>query len=529
MNDSKQDNIMNGAEFLCESLLHNDIDVCFANPGTSEMHFVAALDKQPRMRCILGLFEGVVTGAADGYARMADKPAATLLHLGSGLGNGVANLHNAKRARSPMINIVGDHAHYHLQYDAPLTSDIKSIASAVSHSVVTAAPDKSFADDISHCITQAIAPPGQVSTLILPADIAWSAVDPALRPARAPRPQARLAGADAIKDAAKALKAGNAMLLLGGRALRKKPLAMAHAIASRHGARLLAETSNARIERGGNTAPIEKLPYPVDAAVAALQSTQQLILVGARSPVAFFAYPGLPSTLAPSHCRETVLAHPEENIEAALEQLMSELGIDTIAGLPGSAPRISLPHASTAPLDADQLCQTLAALLPDNAIVTDESVTQGRSFYTHSHHASPHDYLQLTGGAIGIGLPLATGAAVACPNRKVIALQADGSGMYTIQALWTQAREKLDCLTVVFSNRRYAILQQEMKKVGIADMGVNARSMLTLSNPDIDWVKLAQGLGVPAAKASNLQEFTDIFSAALKNRGPFLIEAELAN
>ena len=518
---------MNGAEFLCESLLHNDIDVCFANPGTSEMHFVAALDKQPRMRCVLGLFEGVVTGAADGYTRMADKPAATLLHLGSGLGNGLANLHNAKRARSPMVNIVGDHAQHHLQYDAPLTSDIKAIASAVSDSVITASLGPSFAGDITRCIEVAVAPPGNISTLILPADVAWTEMDASSVVKRAARPGHTKVDSNAVAEAAKALRSGKATLLLGGRALRAQPLALASTIARHTGAKLLAETSNARIERGHGVAAIEKLPYPVDAALAKLQDTEHLILVGTRSPVAFFAYPGRPSRLIPDECRVSVLTLPEQDHNAALEQLMGELNLDNITVAPEPQVRPEVPAASSDALTAGLLCRTIAALLPENAIVTDESITQGRSFYGHSHASARHDYLQLTGGAIGIGLPLATGAAVACPQRKVVALQADGSGMYTVQALWTQARENLDCLTIVFANRRYAILEHEMKNVGVAQMGDNARSMLQIDRPDISWVNLSEGLGVPAVRASNLREFIEAFERGLKHRGPFVIEAEL--
>ncbi|WP_442592624.1 acetolactate synthase large subunit [Parapusillimonas sp. JC17] len=519
---------MNGAEFLCESLLINGIDVCFANPGTSEMHFVAALDKQPGMRCVLGLFEGVVTGAADGYARMAGKPAATLLHLGSGLGNGLANLHNAKRARSPVVNIVGDHARHHLVYDAPLTSDIKGIALPVSNHVLTAESPETIERDIHQGIEAAMRPHRGVSTIILPADVAWSDVPKGLKPTKIAFPSSPRVSDDIIARAATALKSDASLLFVGGRALHGRALALAHTIARHTGADLLAEGSNARMQRGIGAPPIDKLPYPIDAAIARLRSVREMICVGSRYPVAFFAYPGKPSVLAPAECRHTELASPQQDIEDALERLMALLGVGELAA-PESVQRPALPVAAARPLNGESVCRVVAALLPDNAIVTDEGVTQGRSFFSHSHGSSPHDYLQLTGGAIGIGLPLAAGAAIACPDRKVVALQADGSGMYTMQALWTQARENLNCLTVIFANRRYAILQNEMANVGVTHMGSNAQSMLSLENPDIGWTRLAEGLGVKARAVSTVSEFIEAFEQGLKYQGPFLIEAVLSD
>lgn len=517
---------MNGAQLLCDTLLENGIDVCFANPGTSEMHFVAALDERPAMRCILGLFEGVVTGAADGYARMAGKPAVTLLHLGSGLSNGLANLHNANRAKTPMVNIVGDHARHHLQFDAPLTSDIKKIGSAVSSFIRTAETPELFMRDIVASIKHAIEAPGGVSTLILPADIAWSPVPPTSLAAKVEPPASRVVEETNIQSAAAALRSGRALLLLGGPALRSEPLQLAHSVAKAMQASILAETSNARMERGAGVVPIAKLPYVVDAALDCLKDIDQLILVGAREPVAFFAYPGKPSRLITEDCSVVTLAANQDNIVDALERLLAALEIETLAEVPTLMAPI-LPDSTDDALNAAELCRAIAALLPENAIVTDESITQGRTFFNDSYGAAFHDYLQLTGGAIGIGLPLATGAAVACPQRQVVALQADGSAMYTVQALWTQAREKLKCITVIFSNRRYAILQQEMSNVGVTKLGPNAHSMLTIGTPDINWVQLSESMGVNAARAETMRDFIEAFEIALKHEGPYLIEAVL--
>ncbi|OZI41092.1 acetolactate synthase large subunit [Bordetella genomosp. 1] len=517
---------MNGADSLCDTLLANDIDVCFANPGTSEMHFVAALDRKPRMRCVLGLFEGVVTGAADGYARMADKPAATLLHLGPGLGNGLANLHNARRARTPMVNVVGDHATYHVQYDAPLTSDAEGVARPMSHWVDRITDAASVARQTGEAIRVARSAPGNIATLILPADAAWTDL-PASTPAPvavtpdAPKP----AQADAIRAAAAAIRSGeNTTLLLGGTALRGRALEAAGRIAQAFNVRLASETSNRRLERGGARAPVTRLPYPVDMAVAFLKDVRHLIMVGARTPVAFFAYPGKPSLLAAEGSNQIVMATVEQDLTQALEWLAEELGLK--ANAPGL---VAKPLTDAAPasgkLTGLAINRIVAGLIPDNAIIVDESITQGREFGGFSEASAPHDLLQLTGGAIGIGLPMAAGAAVACPDRKVITLQADGSGMYTVQGLWTQARENLDCLTVIYANRTYATLHGEMKNVGVVEPGVNARRMLDLDQPELDWVSLARGMGVEAVRVDSIEAFTRAMQAGLARKGPYLIEA----
>ncbi len=518
---------MNGADRLCDVLLANDVDVCFANPGTSEMHFVAALDRKPQMRCILGLFEGVVTGAADGYARMADKPAATLLHLGPGLANGLANLHNARRARTPMINVVGDHASYHLAHDAPLTSDIESLARPMSHYVRRIGGAHDVGRAIVDAYTASLTLPG-VTTVILPADAAWgevpeAAVIPVLRPRLS-----RVAPA-AVEDVARLLCATLAAgrrpaLLLTGGALRQGPLEAAGRIATLMGIRIIAEMSNGRIERGRGRVAIDKVPYVVDTAVAFLQDVDVLVLVGSQVPVGFFAYPGKPGRMVRDDCEIVALARPGQDLGAVVADLADALGVPGHAPLPPSraAEEDGLP---TGPLTADAINRIVGHMIPENAIVCDESVSSGRRFYPSTHASAPHDYLQLTGGAIGVGIPLATGAAVACPGRKVIGLQADGSGMYTVQGLWTQARENLDVVTVIIANRAYAILQGEMRNVGVNTFGRNAEMMLSLDQPALDWVSLARGVGVPGTRATTGDELAAQFARALATPGPALIEA----
>jgi acetolactate synthase-1/2/3 large subunit len=513
---------MNGAESLVRTLVAGGVDVSFTNPGTSEMHFVAALDRVEGMRCVLFLFEGGATGAADGYARMADKPASTLLHLGPGLGNGLANLHNAKRARSPVVNIVGEHATYHRQYDAPLTSDIESIARPVSAWVKTCEDSRAVAQEGAAAIAAARAAPGGVATLILPADTAWGEGGEVA--AVAAIPERAKASEGAIREAADALRSGApAVLFLGDRTLRQEGLDLAARIATATGARLVAQVSNARIERGAGRQPIDRLPYPVDVAVERLAGVKHLIILGTTPPVAFFAYPEKPSELQPQDCEIKVLAGPEMDQLDALRRLAD------LVGASREAPALSgqKPDLPKGPLNADTIGLALGALMPEGAIICDESITTGRNFFPATRSAAPHDWLQLSGGSIGLGIPMATGAAIACPDRKVINLQADGSGLYTAQALWTQARENLDVLTLIWANRSYAILKAELANVG-ANPGRKALDMLTLDHPAIDWVSLARGFGVEARRVEDLDSFLAAFRAGISRRGPFLIEVTLA-
>ena len=512
---------MNGAESLVRTLVDNDVTVCFSNPGTSEMHFVAALDKVEGMRCVLGLFEGVVTGAADGYYRMTGNPASTLLHLGPGLGNGLANLHNAKKARSGIVNIVGEHASYHIKHDAPLTSDIEGVARPMSDWVKTSRSAETVAADGALAVEAARAAPGPIATLILPADTAWDKAG-AVATARAPEPRMPVA-ADAITAAARALTSNEpAMLMLGGIAVRGRALELAGRIAAKTGCRLMSEYNNARMECGAGRVRVDRLPYVVDNALAALKGLRQMILVGAKSPVSFFAYPGKPSVLVPDNCAVMRLATVAEDIEAALEALAAELNALKVP--PAGVASLNRPALPTGAVTLDGIAQLIATLMPDNAVIVDEAVTTGRNFGAHMHSAPPHDWLNLMGGAIGAGLPLATGAAIGAPQRQVIALEGDGSAMYTLQALWTMARENLKVMVVVFANRSYRILHGELANVGAGTPGRKAHDILTLDRPNLDWIALAQGCGVDAGRATSLDELAHQCKRGLAAHGPYLIE-----
>jgi acetolactate synthase-1/2/3 large subunit len=512
---------MNGAESLVRTLVANGVEVCFTNPGTSEMHFVAALDQVAGMRCVLGLFEGVVSGAADGYYRMTGKPAATLLHLGPGLGNALANLHNAKKARSGIVNIVGEHATSHLKHDAPLTSDIESIARPMSHWVRRASSAASLAADAAAAIHAARTPPGQIATLIAPADTAWG---DASDTSESPPPQrAKQVDEAAVVAAARALTSGEpAMLMLGGAALRGRALENAGRIAAKTGCRLLSEFNNARMEAGAGRVRVDRLPYPVDAATAVLKDVRELVLVGARTPVAFFAYPGKPSVLVQASCRVTAFAGIENDLEHALDALAAELDATGIA--PARIAALARPPLPTGAITPDGIAAVLASLLPEGSAVIDESVSTGRNFGAFTAHAAPHDWLSIMGGSIGWALPAATGAAIGAPGRKVVALEGDGSAMYTLQALWTMAREQLDVTVVLLANRCYRILRSELANVGAGAPGRRAHDMLTLDRPALDWVALARAQGVEAGQAAMLDDFARELARAFARRGPYVIE-----
>ena len=510
---------MNGAESLARTLVACGIDTCFANPGTSEMHFVSALDRVAGLRCVLGLAETVVAGCADGYARMADKPAATLLHCGPGLGNAIANLHNAKRAHAPIVNIVGDHATYHRPYDAPLTSDTEGLARAVSSWVRTCTSARTIGADAAAAVQAARTPPGGSATLIVPADCTWDdGGEPGVPLAP---PAATAVASETVKEIAVALRSGApSMLVLSGAALSERGLKAAQRVAHATGAKLRTPTQVPRMARGRGRAPVDRIPYVVDAALKLLEGTRHLVLAGAKAPVGFFAYPGKPSTLWPKDCAVHVLAGAGQDVAGALEALADELGAPRAVPVHEAVPQ---PELHSGPFKAEAFGLTLAALLPENAIVAEDAVTSGRALFPLTWGAAPHDWIQITGGAIGHAFPAATGAAVACPDRKVVCLQADGAGMYSLQALWTQAREKLDVINVVFANRRYAILQGELAAVG-AQPGPASRELFDLSRPEIRWTKLAEGMGVEAARVETLEAFADVFTAARSRRGPFLIE-----
>jgi acetolactate synthase-1/2/3 large subunit len=503
-------------------LVAGGVDVCFTNPGTSEMHFVAALDRVEGMRCVLGLFEGVVTGAADGYWRMKGTPASTLLHLGPGLANGLANLHNAKKANSGIVNIVGQHATYHIGYNAPLTSDIEGLARPMSAWVRTSPDAKSVAADGAAAI--AAARNAQIATLILPADTAWNEADGI---AQVPDDSQRAGySAQAVDHAAKVLRNGGAstLLLMTGSALTEHGLDLAARIAGKTGCKVMAQTYNPRMARGRGRFSIDRIPYVIEQALPILKDFKNIVLVEANDPVAFFAYPNKPSMLKPQGCEVHRMTSGAENSVAALEALAGALHAQASDRQPQKRIEIAKP---TGALTHAAIAQAIAMAIPENAIVVDESVTTGRAFFPPTAAAAPHDWLQNMGGSIGFSTPVATGAAVACPDRKVICMVGDGSAMYTLQSLWTQAREGLNVVTIVFANKIYQILRGEFDGVGAGEPGQRAQDMLRLDRPDLDFVALAKGMGVPGRAVANADDFNKALAEAIAEPGPRLIEVQM--
>jgi acetolactate synthase I/II/III large subunit len=514
---------MTGAESLVRTLIAGGVDTCFTNPGTSEMHIVAALDKIPQMRCVLSLFEGVVTGAADGYARMAEKPACTLVHLGPGLGNGLANLHNATRAQVPIINIVGDHATYHLQYDTPLVSDIEGIARPYSKWLRTSGSAAEIGKDAVDAIVAARTAPGQIVTLVVPGDVSWSE---ARTVASLPElPHAPMPSATSIDRAAAMLRSGlRTAILLSGDGAYGKGLHFAGRIAAQTGAALFVPYPLTRLERGAGLPSVERVAYVLEQGIDQFKEFRQLILVGAKPPRAYFAYPGKGTAFTSPECEIHTLASASEDRVAALGALADALSAhepDVGAQKPH---RPEIPQGS---ITLHGLASAVGAVLPENVIVVDESMTSGRGMMAATKGGPPHDWLGNTGGSIGIALPMAVGAAVACPQRQVLCLTADGSAMYTLQALWTMAREGLNVTTVVFANRSYAVLKREFSYLGVGEPGPRAGDMFDIGRPDLDWVALAKAMGVPAERVTSLEEFTRALQTGFDSEGPSLIEVPL--
>jgi acetolactate synthase-1/2/3 large subunit len=512
---------MNGARALLETLVASGVDVCFSNPGTSEMHFVAALDEVPSMRAVLGLHETVVTGAADGYARMADRPAATLLHLGPGLANGLANLHNARRARTGVLNVIGDHASYHQKLDAPLESSIELLTGWTTGPTFRPAGSADVQVETRRAVQAARA--GTISNLILAADASWDEA-PDLERIPATGPVSTGVDGAGLEAAAEILRSDRrAMLLLGAGATREPGLVAASRIAAAAGATVLVETFPARLECGAGLPHFERLAYLAESAVMQLAEVDELVLVGAASPVSFFAYPDKPSHPVAERTTVSRLARDESSAVATLLALADLVAPDRAATTAAQV----IPEVAPGPLTIDNWVAVVAALLPEGAIVSDEANTSGIFLPAALAGAARHDLLTLTGGAIGQGMPVATGAAVAAPDRPVINLQADGSALYSITSLWTQAREQLDVTTVILNNQAYAILRMELQRVGASAAGSAANRLLDLSGPAIDFVSIAEGFGVPATRASTTDELAAQLAAALNSPGPHLIDAAI--
>lgn len=519
------DNTMNGATALIETLADCGVELCMANPGTSEMHLVQALDRVPKMRSVLALFEGVCTGAADGYGRMTGRPAATLLHLGPGMANGIANLHNARRGNTPLINLIGNHPQFHVGYDAPLTSDIDTLAKNFSSCIKSSSTATTLAQDGADAFTatlrQTPGSQGQVSTIIMGADAAWGKSNGPVKPNAIPN-RAKVDDDLVIDIADKISCGGKTVLLLEHQGIEPAALEAASRIAGKTGCRLLTGTFPARIDGGPGRVAVERMPYFPEHILADLEGTETIILVGGEIPVSFFAYKDKPSQLLPSGCKAHRFTRVEEDAIDALQRLADRLdaGEELITRFEKQA--MDKPQGA---LNTKTIVQSVAYTLPENAIVATDS-GGGNAAYPLCQNSAPHSWLSLTGGAIGQGGPCATGAALACPERRVVALLGDGGAAYTNQSFWTQAREGLDVTTVIFANRSYGILNVEYARLGVTDVGEIAASLFDIGNPEINWVDMARSMGVPGAIANTAEELCALLEQSYNTPGPFLIQAQ---
>jgi acetolactate synthase-1/2/3 large subunit len=519
---------VNGSESLVATLAREDVEICFANPGTSEMHFLAALEN-PSLRSVLVLFEGVATGAADGWYRMTGKPASTLLHLGPGLANGLANLHNARRAGSGIVNIIGEHATAHLKYDPPLMSDIDGLARPISHWVRRSSSACQVSGDVSAAVEQARSKPGRIATLILPGESSWGEAGAHFvrQPvsdcdcSKGPQPPdlAR------VERVASILRSGEPTLIVcAGQASRGRAVELLGRIAAHTGCRVATQFFTSRIERGAGRATLERIPYFVPVALSYLSGFKHIVTVETGEPIAFFSYPGSPSLLKPGDCGVHPLVLADEDSIAGLEMLIDVLGAQKTQAVLQPLSDLAVPEGK---LDPTSIARALTAALPENAILVDESLTTGRETLGLTAGARPHDVLQNMGGSIGFGTPVATGAALACPDRRVFCMVGDGSAMYTIQSLWTQARESLNVTTIIFANNSYQILKNEYANMGFGKPGPRASAMIEIDNPKIDWQAMAKSMGVPSVSVDNAGDFYKAMVRSNREPGPMLIEVRL--
>ena len=511
----------NTADELMLYLQAAGVSACFANPGTTELSMVDALERCPGIRTVLGLHETVCTGAADGYSRLTGRPSLALLHHGPGLANGLANLHNARRGRSPVLTLVGESSEEHNRLQPPLACDARALAGTVS----TWVERPRIPGDVEGMVNEAMRHcggyPGRPAVLLLPDPLLATACEP-FAPPPPSEVQWPVVPESRIEAAAEAIRSGPVAFLLAASGSLARGVVAAGRISAATGAQLFCETFPARVSRG--IAPITRMPYFPEAALEAFSHFGTVILAGAPEPVTFFDYTPTGGRLIPAEVRVLTLATPEEDAGDALERLAARLNATGAAEF--RLPNDGKPHAD-AFLTPDLMGQVLGSNLPDPCVVVDESLTSGRTFWIHSESSPRHELMALTGGAIGQGLPCAVGAAIASPDRRVVALQADGSGLYSLQSLWTMARERLDITVVICANRAYRILELELKRAGIRPPGPVARRMCTLDGPAPNWVSLADGFGVPGVRVETAGQLERAFRQSFDVSGPTLIEAIL--
>lgn len=507
---------MNGSECLVGTLINHGVDLLFTNPGTSEVGLLAEIGTSEQIRAVPVLFEGIAAGAADGYFRMTGCPAATMLHVGPGLANAWSALHNAAKARSGVVNIVGQLSEAHLEYESPLKSDLLALATSVSD--VVRYPLSSARVGIDAHAAADAAKRGKVATLVMANDVGWSDGAELATPPGAQNTDAH----GALDPAAMtALKQGpRTLFLLGGLALDVGAQRDAAAIASATGCSVMIEWANARCERGGDLPSWARIPYPVDEAVRTLAAYDTIVLCGAAEPIAFFNYRNSPSRLAAPSARVIDLHAEGADVRLALGAARRALASDPARPCHPPASR----YTYGAPKSPDPVSAAIAAALPEDAIIVNEAITSASDLFAASAAAPRHTWLDNLGGSIGFALPAAIGAAIGAPGRRVIALCGDGSTMYSLQGLWTMARENLDITVLVFANRAYKILINELVQASDAHLNDRTFSLLQLDNPAIGWAKLSGSLGVDATRVHSFDQLKAALTLALDTQGPRLIE-----
>lgn len=515
---------MTGAEVILQTAKNAGVEICFANAGTTELPLVAAFDTISGIRPVLGLFEGVCTGSADGYGRMTQKPAMTLLHLGPGFANGIANLHNARRAKTPVFNVIGEHASWHLAADPPLNMDVKSLAKPVSGWLKTSRSVNTLAKDTAEALNASLY--GQISTLIVPADYQWSEYNG--KDVAFPQFKFEPLNRKKIQAAANLInKSARPALILGGRALRKEALMTAAKIKAATGCDLLMVTFPAYLDRGAGLPKLTRIPYFPEQAAQLLAEYDSFVLAGADEPVAFFGYQGGQSFYLNPRQKKIRIDSDKQDTALALSELAEHFGVgantDTTSVLAGFA----LPEMPAGKLNSQKLGAVIANLQPEGCIIVEEGVTAGAPYYALAQTLKPHSHMSLTGGAIGMGMPCALGASLACPDKQVINIEADGSAMYTVQALWSQAHEKTNVITIICSNRKYFTIEFECRRAGLTSLGDAAAALIKMDNPPLDWIALGRSMGVPSVCVGTAEELAKELKAALDEPGPHLIEAVL--
>jgi len=510
---------MNGSECLVGTLINHGVDLLFTNPGTSEVGLLAEIGSSEQIRAVPVLFEGIAAGAADGYFRMTGRPAATMLHVGPGLANAWSALHNAAKARSGVVNIVGQLSEAHLELESPLKSDILALATSVSD--VVRYPLSTARVGIDAKAAADAAKRGKVATLVMANDVGWCDGAELATP-----PEAQDADTHGALDPAAmtALKQGpRTLLLLGGLALDVGAQRDAAAIASATGCSVMIEWASARCERGGDLPSWARIPYPVDEAVRALVAYDTIVLCGATEPIAFFNYCNSPSRLAAPSTRVIDL-HPEGADERpALSAARRALASDPARPCHPPAAR----YTYGAPKSPDPVSAAIAAALPQDAIIVNEAITSASDLFAASAAAPRHTWLDNLGGSIGFALPVSIGAAIGAPDRRVITLCGDGSTMYSPQGLWTIAREELDITVLVFANQAYKILVSELVRTSDTNLDDQAVSLLQLNNPEIRWTELAHSLGVASTRVSSCDQLKSALMSAFGTKGPRLIEVAI--